>query len=168
MPIDDEEDDDDYYYYNDSTITETKKMYMPNNDEFNSIPRKSLERVDNIPFNVKMERYSGNTKLDTIKLPASTIAQPIRVAMKPIPKNIDNNNKATITTINRSKPWRSDTSLTNDDNSISSFTIIDSGTTTSTIEPTVMGRVMQPVSNSSLATTTTTTITTTVTTTVRP
>ncbi|KAG2211429.1 hypothetical protein INT46_004717 [Mucor plumbeus] len=168
MPIDDEEEEDDDYYYNDSTITETKKMYMPNNDEFNNIPRKSLERVDNIPFNVKMERYSGNTKLDTIKLPASTITQPIRVAMKPIPKNIDNSNKATITTINRSKPWGSDTSSTNDDNSISSSTIIDSGTTTSTIEPTVMGRVMQPVSNSSLATTTTTTITTTVTTTVRP
>lgn len=164
MPIDDE---DDYYYYNDSTITETKKAYMFNTDEFNNIPRTSLERVDNVPFNVKMERYSGNTKLDSIKLPTSTIAHPVRVAMKPIPKNNDSNNITVITTINNNKPWRSEISSTNDNNSISSSTIIDSGTT-STIEPTVMGRVMQPVSNSSLTTTTTTTTTTIITTTVHP
>ncbi|KAL9556755.1 hypothetical protein MBANPS3_001736 [Mucor bainieri] len=151
MPIDDEDDD---YYYNDATITETKKAYMMNHDD---IPRRSLERVDHVPFNVKMERYAGNTKLDSIKLPASRTAQPVRVAMKPIPKDTNTNTTtAIITTTVNSKPWRSEfASPTPDTGSVSSSTVIESGTATSanssnnsTIEPTVMGRVMQPVASS--------------------
>ncbi|KAK4515744.1 uncharacterized protein ATC70_010697 [Mucor velutinosus] len=153
MPIDDEDDD---CYYNDSSITETKKMYMMNH---NDMPRRSLERVDHVPFNIKMERYAGNTKLDSIKLPASSTIQPVRVAMKPILKDTNTNitTAVIITSINSSKqPWRSEfTSPTPDTGSVSSSTVIESGTATtanssnnSIIEPTVLGRVMQPIANS--------------------
>ncbi|OAD03702.1 hypothetical protein MUCCIDRAFT_163257 [Mucor lusitanicus CBS 277.49] len=177
MPIDDEDDE---YYYNDSSITETKKTYMMNHDD---IPRRSLERVDNVPFNVKMERYAGNTKLDSIKLRANSTVQPIRVAMKPIPKDTNTNTTTAFitTTVNSSnKPWRSDfASPTPDTGSVSSSTVIESGAATttnsssnSTIEPTVMGRVMQPVANSAIVPDglplTTTVTTTTVISTMRP
>lgn len=178
MPIDDEDDD---YYFNDLSITETKKVYMMNHDD---IPRRSLERVEPVPFNVRMERYAGNTKLDSIKLPASSTAQPVRVAMKPILKDANTNTTTaviTTTTINNSsnKPWRSEfVSPTPDTGSVSSSTIIESGTATaanssnnSTIEPTMMGRVMQPVANSIVPDgfpVTTTITTTTVISTMRP
>lgn len=171
MPIDDEDDD---YYYHDASLTETKRMYMMNNDD---MPRRPLERVDHVPFNVKMERYTGNTKLDSIKLPASSAIQPVRVAMKPMPKHIDKNITTAIitTTVNSSSLWRNDlVSSKPDTASISSSTVIDSGTATTTnssdnsiIEPTMMGRVMQPAAPNHLALATTTT-TTTVITTVRP
>ncbi|KAL9560102.1 hypothetical protein PS6_000436 [Mucor atramentarius] len=171
MPIDDDEDD---YYYHDASLAETKGMYMMNNDD---VPRRSLERVDHVPFNVKMERYAGNTKLNSIKLPASSAIQPVRVAMKPIPKHIDTNTTTAIitTTVNSNRSWQNDlVSSKSDTASVSSSTVIDSGTATTTnsrnnsiIEPTIMGRVMQPAAPNHLALATTIT-TTTVITTVRP
>lgn len=175
MPIDDEDDD---YYYNDSSITETKKIYMANH---NDIPRKSLERVEPVPFNVRMERYAGNTKLDSIKLPASNTVQPVRLAMKPILKDANTNTTtAVITTIignnnSSNQPWRSEfVSPTPDTGSVSSSTVIEPGTATSANSSNnsiVMGRVMQPVANSIVPDglpITTTITTTTVISTMRP
>ncbi|CEP11837.1 hypothetical protein [Parasitella parasitica] len=138
LPIDDEEDD----FYNDSTLTENKKEHILNGEPI-QIPRKSMERVNKL----KMERYHiGNVKSDLIKLGSNT-TQPDRVAMKPLPKNNETNiTIATITTpINSNKPWRSEISPVTDNNLEAPFSIIlDSGTT----EPTIMGRVMHPISSS--------------------
>ncbi|KAI8638936.1 hypothetical protein BD408DRAFT_422324 [Parasitella parasitica] len=147
MPIDDEDDD----FYNESTLTETRKALVLD-DKSTQILRKSMEQVDNL----KMEKYYASNMIpDAIKLKSDASTQPARMAMKPVPKN------ATVTTvtttINRSKPWRSEISPVPDNNSETLSTIVlDPGTS----EPTIMRRVVHPIlSPTTPNSSTTTTIT---------
>jgi hypothetical protein len=80
LPIDDEEDDFPYEQHHPQQFIGDKIGEYSYNESI--ILRASMERVDYIPHQVKVDRYLGNNKLNSIEITSSTGVQ--RVAMQPI------------------------------------------------------------------------------------
>lgn len=87
-PIDDDEDD----KYNAEGGSKQGKFSYNNN-----IPRTSLERVNILPYQVKVDRYLGNNKINTIEI-LENKPKPIvpRLAMQAIPRTSSTSSRAII------------------------------------------------------------------------
>ncbi|KAG2211647.1 hypothetical protein INT47_008744, partial [Mucor saturninus] len=117
-----EDDDDDSQYRKESEDSEGR-FYA------NKIGPTSLERVDNLPYQVKVDRYLGNNKVNTIEIKDPKKPKPIvpRVAMQAINTNSLDSNRIIVSPV---KPFMSDSDISERPPSYTTETLTTTITTT--------------------------------------